>query len=140
VQIAFMDSTEKPQRAVIVLAPVEAGFPSPAGDYIETPLDLNELLISRPAATFFVRARGESMIGAGIQNGDLLVVDRSLAVLSGDCVVAVLNGDFTVKRFVRAADGVRLEPANRAYKAIEVTEDGGVEVWGVVCHVIHTCR
>ncbi len=80
------------------------------------------------------------MIGVGIQDGDLLVVDRSLEVLSGDIVVAVLNGDFTVKRLVRSANGARLEPANRAYKAIEVTEEGGVEVWGVVRHVIHTCR
>ena len=135
-----MDSTNTPQRAVIVLSTVEAGFPSPAGDYIETPLDLNELLINHPAATFFVRARGESMIGVGMHDGDLLVVDRSLEVQNGDLVVAVLNGDFTVKRFVWSSTGVRLEPANRAYKPIEVTEDRGVEIWGVVRHVIHTCR
>ena len=76
---------------------VVAGFPSPAEQYQELPLDLNELLVKRPAATFFVRVQGNSMIGAGIQDGDLLVVDRSLRPASGDVIIACVDGDFTVK-------------------------------------------
>jgi DNA polymerase V len=79
---------------------VAAGFPSPADDYVEKSLDLNELLVKRPAATFFVRVQGASMIGAGIHNGDMLVVDRSLEAQSGSVVIAVINGDLTVKRLV----------------------------------------
>ena len=88
-----------------------AGFPSPAEQYLEPPLDLNEFLIKRPAATYFVRVEGDSMIGAGIHEGDLLVVDRSLRPASGDVIIASVDGDFTVKTCRRDKDGVRLEPA-----------------------------
>ena len=88
---------------------VVAGFPSPAEQYLEPPLDLNEFLIKRPAATYFVRVEGDSMIGAGIHDGDLLVVDRSLCPASGDVIIASVDGDFTVKTFRRDKDGVRLE-------------------------------
>ena len=90
---------------------VVAGFPSPAEQYLEPPLDLNEFLIKRPAATYFVRGEGDSMIGAGIHEGDLLVVDRSLRPASGDVIIASVDGDFTVKTCRRDKDGVRLEPA-----------------------------
>jgi len=132
--------TTSNQSSVIVLASVSAGFPSPADDYIETPLDLNELLIARPASTFFVSARGESMSGAGIQDGDLLVVDRSLEAISGDIVIAVLYGEFTVKRFTKSAGIIRLEPANRAYKAITIDANSNAEIWGVVRYAIHKTR
>ena len=88
---------------------VVAGFPSPAEQYLEPPLDLNEFLIKRPAATYFVRVEGDSMIGAGIHDGDLLIVDRSLRPASGDVIIASIDGDFTVKTFRRDKDGVRLE-------------------------------
>jgi len=126
--------------SVFVHVPVAAGFPSPAGDYIETPLDLNELIISRPAATFFIRAIGESMSGAGIQDGDLLVVDRSLEAASGDIVVASIHGEFTVKRFVRAHGIAHLEPANAAFPSIIIDAQSETEIWGVVSYVIHKAR
>jgi DNA polymerase V len=129
-----------PQLSVLVLVPVEAGFPSPAGDYIETPLDLNELIITRPASTFFIRARGESMVGAGIQDGDLLVIDRSLEAASGDIVVASIHGEFTVKRFVRTHGSVRLEPANTEYPPITIDAQSEAEIWGVVSYVVHKTR
>ena len=85
---------------------VVAGFPSPAEQYQEPPLDLNELLVKRPAATFFVRVQGDSMIGEGIHDGDLLVVDRSLRPASGDVIIACVDGDFTVKT-LRLGNGER---------------------------------
>ena len=90
---------------------VVAGFPSPAEQYLEPPLDLNELLVKRPAATYFVRVEGDSMVGAGINDGDLLVVDRSLNPANGDVIIACVDGDFTVKTYRRDKSGIRLEPA-----------------------------
>jgi len=119
---------------------VAAGFPSPADDYIENTLDLNDFLIEHPAATFFVRVTGDSMIGAGINSGDILIVDRALSARSGSIIVAVVNGEFTVKRLSRINRGIFLLPENPAYEPIEITEGSGFEVWGVVAHVIHTVR
>jgi DNA polymerase V len=116
---------------------VSAGFPSPAEDYIEQRLDLNELLIQNPAATFFVRVSGDSMEGAGINDGDILVVDRSLAPASGRIVVAIIHGEFTVKRLYRDVHSCRLLAENPAYPAIEVSEESGCEIWGIVTSSIH---
>jgi DNA polymerase V len=117
--------------------PVCAGFPSPADDYLEGKLDLNEHLIRHPAATFFVRAAGDSMLGAGIHHGDILIVDRALEAGDGDVVIAVLNGELTVKR-IRSAGGKRVLAAeNRRYRPIEPVGDADITVWGVVTHVIH---
>ena len=99
---------------------VVAGFPSPAEQYLEPPLDLNELLVKRPAATYFVRVQGDSMIGAGISDGDLLVVDRSLRPADGDVIIASVDGDFTVKTFRRDKDGRRLDLANPADPVIRL--------------------
>ena len=99
---------------------VVAGFPSPAEQYLEPPLDLNELLVKRPAATYFVRVQGDSMSGAGISDGDLLVVDRSLRPADGDVITASVDGDFTVKTYRRDKDGIRLEPATPAYPVIRL--------------------
>ena len=117
---------------------VSAGFPSPADDYIETALDLNEHLIKHPAATFFVKVKGDSMIGAGINSGDILIVDRSLEAKNNKIVVAIVNGDFTVKRFVKRKDKVYLLAENPEYEPIEVKQGMDFEVWGVVMHVIHS--
>ena len=103
-----------------VAGSVVAGFPSPAEQYLEPPLDLNELLVKRPAATYFVRVQGDSMIGAGIHDGDLLVVDRSLSPASGDVIIASIDGDFTVKTYRRDKEGIRLEPANPSYPVIKL--------------------
>lgn len=116
---------------------ISAGFPSPAEDHIDQKLDLNELLIRNPAATFFVRVAGESMIGCGIHHGDILVVDRSLQAAHGRIVVAILHGELTVKRLMCRADSWCLEAANPAYPAVVITEENGCEVWGVVTSVIH---
>jgi DNA polymerase V len=119
------------------MSSVAAGFPSPADDYVEAQLDLNEHLIRHPAATFFIHASGNSMVNAGIYDGDLLIVDRSLAPRDGDVAIAVLYGDLTVKR-IRKRDGrLLLEPDNAAYPAIDVPADAGFQVWGVVTHAIH---
>lgn len=116
---------------------VRAGFPSPADDYIETHLDLNEHLIKHPAATFFVTASGDSMSGAGISSGDMLVVDRSLEATNGKIVIAAINGELTVKRLSRANGKVRLLPENNQYQPIEITGEEDLVIWGVVTHVIH---
>lgn len=122
----------------LAAVPVEAGFPSPADNYIERPLDLNELMVKRPEATFFVRVKGDSMAEADIRSGDILVVDRSLEARDGRVVVAVLDGEFTVKQFCRRGGRVVLEPANRAYPPIVVSPERDFQVWGVVTYVIHT--
>ncbi len=119
----------------IVTAP--AGFPSPAEDYAEGPLDLNRYLIHHPAATFFVRVKGDSMTGAGIFCGDLLIVDRALNPTSGSIVIAVVNGDLTVKRFHLAQGRISLLPENPAYAPIEIDHDTDFAIWGVVTKAIH---
>lgn len=116
---------------------VAAGFPSPADDHLETRLDLNQLLVRHPAATFFVRASGDSMVGAGIHDGDILVVDRSLDADGEPVIIAVINGELTVKRLRRQGDRFMLCPENAAYRPIKIDSDGDLEIWGVVTHVIH---
>lgn len=116
---------------------VAAGFPSPAEQYLEPPLDLNELLVKRPAATFFVRVQGDSMIGAGICDGDLLVVDRSLRPTSGDIIIACVDGDFTVKTYRRDVKGVHLEPANPDFPTITLRTGQELDYFGKVTAAIH---
>ncbi len=111
-------------------SPVEAGFPSPANDYLETVLDLNEFLIQRPAATFLVRVQGDSMKDAGIVNGSMLVVDSSIEPQSGMIVLAIVDNEFTVKRLVKVRKTWTLQPENPDYSAIKVTKD--TEIRGVV--------
>jgi len=119
-------------------ARVSAGFPSPADDFVEDSLDLNELLIRHPAATFFVRVQGDSMAEAGIHSGDILIVDRAVEAGDKSIVLAALNGELTVKRIRRRRGKVFLEPENPAYPSIEVTPDMEPHVWGVAIHVIHS--
>ena len=127
------------QQGQILLfsGPVSAGFPSPASDYIEERLDLNEHLVKHPAATFFVRAGGDSMQGAGIFDGDILVVDRSLKPVDMSVIIAALDGDFTVKRLRISYGKAALHPENQKYRPIEITDDSDFRIWGVVTHVIH---
>ena len=121
----------------VFLGRLPAGFPSPADDYIEGKLDLNRHLIKHPAATFFVRVTGDSMIGAGIHSGDLLVVDRSLDAVDGNVIVAALDGELTVKRLFRQGETLRLLPANAEYQPIEILTQQTFEIFGVVTNVIH---
>ncbi len=121
----------------LFLAAVAAGFPSPADDYMEGRLDLNTHLVRHPAATFFVRVTGDSMLGAGIHPGDLLVVDRSLEPVDRKVVIAVIDGELTVKRIRMRGSAILLEPENSDYPPIEIDRDMNFEVWGVVTSVIH---
>lgn len=117
---------------------VPAGFPSPAEDYVEVPLDLNDFLIQNKAATFLMRVDGDSMKDAGILHGDLLVVDRAATPGAGSVVVVAVNGEYTVKRLRIAGQSVWLDPANTRYKPIEVASGEELHVFGVVRHAIHT--
>ena len=117
---------------------VSAGFPSPADDYKEKKLDLNDLLIRQPEATFFAKASGDSMTGAGIFDGDLLIVDRSITATDGKIVIAVVNGELTVKRFKLVSRTAQLHAENPKYSPITLCEGDNVNVWGVVTNVIHS--
>jgi DNA polymerase V len=125
------------QLIPLFLARVQAGFPSPSEDYLEGKLDLNEFLIRHPAATFFVRVEGQSMVNAGINSGDILIVDRAMEARDQKIVVAVLNGEFTVKRIKRKKDTLYLIPESQDYKPMAITPDMNFQVWGVVTYVIH---
>ncbi|OAI21300.1 peptidase S24/S26A/S26B [Methylomonas lenta] len=124
-------------RLPLFAGQVSAGFPSPAADYVDKSLSLDELLIQKPAATFFVRAQGESMLGAGIHPNDILVVDRSLKPVSGKIVICALNGELTVKRLLQKNQQWLLRAENRHYPDIVLTDDLELVVWGVVTNVIH---
>ncbi len=128
-----------PKRLPIPLfiSKVAAGFPSPADDYIEKNLDLNELLIQKPAATFFVKVQGESMLDAGIHPNDILIVDRSIEAVSGKIVICALNGELTVKRLERLHNQWHLKAENPLYADIVIYEEIDMIIWGVVTHVIH---
>lgn len=120
----------------LVMSPASCGFPSPADDYLDRPLDFNELLIGNKAATFAVRIAGDSMRDAGIFPGDIAIVDRSVTASNGCVVLALLDGEFTIKRYQLTAGRIVLHPENRAYRDIVVPEDAGFEVWGVVRNTI----
>lgn len=122
----------------LYLTPIAAGFPSPADDYIEKRLDLHEYLVRNPLSTFFLRARGDSMQGAGIYDGDLLIVDRSVEAGHNKVVIAAVEGELTVKRLLRRGRRVLLAPENPAYPEIDITEREYVHLWGVVTHAVHT--
>lgn len=117
---------------------ISAGFPNQATEEVEDTLDLNELLIRKPAATFFLRVTGNSMINAGIFDGDILIVDRSIAPISGKIVIAAINGELTVKRLFKKGDTVQLVAENDAYHPIEITAEMDLHIWGVVINVIHS--
>ncbi len=119
---------------------ISAGFPSPAEDFEELPLDLNKALIKHPAATFYARVKGTSMRDAGILEGDILVIDKSLDPKSGDIAVCFLDGEFTVKRIEHIDGSLYLMPANEEYKPIRISEESDFQVWGIVTFVIHKAR
>ncbi|MFP4077125.1 MAG: LexA family protein [Halochromatium sp.] len=116
--------------------PVQAGFPSPAEDDQDAAIDLNELLAPHPEACFLLRVSGESMTGAGIDDGDVLVVDRALEPSHGRIVIAVVDGEFTVKRLHHRPQAVRLEAAHADYPPITLSDGQELQVWGVVTRVI----
>jgi len=119
---------------------VSAGFPSPAADYMEKGLDLNELLVDNPVSTFFVRVEGESMTGAGIYPGDILVVDRAQEPVAGSIVIAALDGEMTVKRLRLNNGRVFLVPENPEFDIIPVRREQDLNIWGVVTACVHSLR
>lgn len=128
---------EKRYKPSLFISNVSCGFPSPADDYIDAPLDLNELLITKPAATFFVKAKGDSMIGAGIFDGDILIIDRSKTPRSGNVILAVLDGEFTLKSLHKARGEISLMPQNPKYSSIKINPENEFNVWGVATYCIH---
>lgn len=129
--------TGKPCPLPMAGSNISAGFPSPADDYMERTMDLNEHLVRHPSATFFVRVSGDSMLDAGIHHGDLLVVDRSVEPVEGKVVIAVMNGELVVKRLSKRNGKMYLVAENTGYPAIEVHGELDFLIWGVVTHVIH---
>ena len=137
VQAIYYPNQSTECKRPLFTVPVSAGFPSPAEDYIEGKLDLNKYLIKHPAATFFVKVSGNSMIDAGIHDGDILIVDRSLKPANKKVVIAVVNGELTVRRIRVTKGTVVLISENKDYKPLQVDEEMDFEVWGVVTNVIH---
>jgi len=132
----------KPDKSTIKELPlfsdlISAGFPSPAEDYIDKKLDLNEYLIKNRPATFLVKVNGNSMINSGIYDGDILVVDRSAEPANNKIVIGVIDGEFTVKRIIKKAKKFFLQPENENFKPIEITEDMDFKIWGIVTFAIH---
>lgn len=125
---------------------VTAGFPNPANDYPQNKLDLNDFIVKHPNSTFFIKVRGDSMKNAGINDDDILVIDKSLEANDGSIVVAILNGEFTVKRFRKRQNYILLEPEyetshpTRCVGPLRVDPMDDFEVWGVVTHVIHSTK
>lgn len=134
------DLAASPSCRPVFISKIAAGFPSPADDYVERRLDLNQHCIHHPEATYFLRVSGHSMTGAGIHDNDILVVDRSLKPAHGKIVVAILDGEFTVKRLSREAGAgghLSLTPENSNYPRIEIQDGQELEIWGVATFVIH---
>ena len=132
----------KPDKSAIKELPlysdlISAGFPSPAEDYIDKKLDLNEYLIKNRPATFLVKVNGNSMINSGIYDGDILVVDRSAEPANNKIVIGVIDGEFTVKRIIKKAKKLFLQPENENFNPIEITKDMDFKIWGIVTFAIH---
>lgn len=132
-----VESLPKNQAAPLFLCSVKAGWPSPADDYIEEQINLHEIAVKNPAATFFLQAAGDSMIEAGIHDGDILVVDRSAEARHNRVVIAALDGELLVKFLKQRGGRSWLAPANPDYSAIEITGREYVHIWGVVTYVLH---
>ncbi|HOK18626.1 MAG TPA: translesion error-prone DNA polymerase V autoproteolytic subunit [Caldisericia bacterium] len=133
-----MARKKKKLKLPLYSSKVSAGFPSPADDFIDKTLDLNDLVIKHPQATFFVRVSGNSMINAGIKDGDILVIDKSLEPIEGKIVIANVDGEFVLKRIRKKGGKLYLYPENSDFNPIEIKEGMECEIWGVVTYVIHT--
>lgn len=138
-RITFLSITDSNTEIPLASSGVKAGFPSPAGDYIEESIDLNKFVIKNKSATFYARVDGSSMEPI-LRDGDLIVIDRSLAPSSNDIVLCYIDGDFTVKTVQKTPNAIYLIPANPAYDPIEVTPDNNFIVWGVITFSIRKHR
>ena len=132
------DSTTKIFKIPLLTDSVSAGFPSPADDYTEENIDLNEHLISNPFSTFFLRVKGDSMINAGIKDKDLIIVDKSLIAKPGNIVIAMIDGEFTIKRLSIKNDELYLKAENNNYPDFRFKNHIDVQIWGVVIYSIHS--
>jgi len=140
-QIKVYQSSKKKQMLLpLYSTKVKAGFPSPADDFIENILDLNELLISHPSETYLVRVSGKSMKNAGIFSEDILIVDRSLSPYEGCIAIVTLDGEFTVKRIKKLNGELYLIPENPQFKPIKIHKENELMVWGIVTYIIHKCK
>ena len=134
----FFNSASKKFRIPLLNDSISAGFPSPADDYTEENIDLNEHLISNPFSTFFLRVKGDSMINAGIKDKDLIIVDKSLIAKPGDIVIAMIDGEFTIKRLSIKNDELYLKAENHNYPDFSFKNHIDVQIWGVVIYSIHS--
>ena len=132
------DSTTKIFKIPLLTDSVSAGFPSPADDYTEENIDLNEYLISNPFSTFFLRIKGDSMINAGIKDKDLIIVDKSLTARPGNIIIAMIDGEFTIKRLSIKNDELYLKAENNNYPDFRFKNHIDVQIWGVVIYSIHS--
>ena len=137
-QISFLKiNSEELKNLPIYENAVQCGFPSPADDFLDLDINLNDYLVKHKSATFCVKVNGSSMDGVGIHSGDVLIVDRAESVQNNSIVLAVIDNEFTVKSIKKNAGKLYLNPANDNYKPIEITEDMNFHIWGVVTFVIH---
>ena len=136
-EFSFYSVGEKTIDVPFYQSNVPAGFPSPAENFMDLDLSLQDYLVQNPSATFCVRVTGDSMKNAGISSGDVMIIDRALEPKNNTIVLAVLDGEFTVKRIQKKADELFLKPENKDFKAIQITEEMNFQVWGVVTHIIH---
>ena len=136
-ELSFYSIDEKVLDIPFYQSNVPAGFPSPAEDFMDLDLNLQEYLVQHPSATFCVRVTGDSMQNAGICSGDVMVVDRALEPQNNTIVLAILDGEFTVKRIQKKGQELYLKPENSKFKPIQITEEMNFQVWGVVTHIIH---
>ncbi len=132
------DSTSKKFKIPLLNDSVSAGFPSPADDYTEENIDLNEHLISNPFSTFFLRVKGDSMINAGIKDKDLIIVDKSLIAKPGNIIIAMIDGEFTIKRLSMKNDELYLKAENHNYPDFRFKNHIDIQIWGVVIYSIHS--
>lgn len=132
------DSTTKKFKIPLLTDSVSAGFPSPADDYTEENIDLNEHLISNPFSTFFLRVKGDSMINAGIKDKDLIIVDKSLTARPGNIIIAMIDGEFTMKRLSIKNNELYLKAENHNYPDFRFKNHINVQIWGVVIYSIHS--
>ena len=132
------DSTTKKFKIPLLTNSVSAGFPSPADDHTEENIDLNEHLISNPSSTFFLRVKGDSMINAGIKDKDLIIVDKSLTAWPGNIIIAMIDGEFTMKRLSIKNNELYLKAENHNYPDFRFKNHINVQIWGVVIYSIHS--
>ncbi len=136
VTISEIENITEEVRLPFIESAIAAGFPSPCQDYMGSSIDFNKELIRHPAATFCARVTGNSMIEEGIEDGDILIVDKAITPSDGKIVVSYIDGEFTLKRLAIRQDGIWLYPANPEYRPIKIEDQSNFQVWGVVTYVI----